>query len=192
MKVDYMKRIAAFIDFQGTIGGEGTDDIRSLILYDFSAEAIKMLNDKHILTIGITNQSHISKGKLSMDDYTYQLERISSELAKRKARFDDVFCCPHSHKDNCSCKKPLPGMVNMAKDKYDISVNKSYVIGDMGKSDMVLAKNVGAKGVLVLTGVGKDSLGEYRHTWAGVEADHIADNLLEAVKWIIADYNYAK
>ena len=46
-----MKRIAAFVDFQGTIGGEGTDDIRSLELYDFSVEAIKLLNDNHIFVI---------------------------------------------------------------------------------------------------------------------------------------------
>lgn len=54
-------------------------------------------------------------------------------------------------------------------------------------TDMVLAKNIGAKGILVLTGVGKGSRNEYRHTWKDVEASFIADNILEAVKWIIND-----
>jgi len=50
---------------------------------------------------------------------------------------------------------------------------------------MVLANNIGAKGILVLTGGGKGSLAEYRHTWDGVEASHIAENLLEAANWIV-------
>lgn len=55
----------------------------------------------------------------------------------------------------------------------------------MGKNEIVMAKNAGCKGILVLTGGGKGSLGEFRHTWAGYEADIIADNAFEAVKAII-------
>jgi D-glycero-D-manno-heptose 1,7-bisphosphate phosphatase len=55
----------------------------------------------------------------------------------------------------------------------------------MGISDMVMAKTVGAKGILVRTGAGEASLTEYRHTWANIEPDYVADNVLAAVKWII-------
>ena len=182
-----MKRIAAFLDFQGTVGGEGADDIRSLELYDFSAEAIRLLNDNHILVIGITNQSQIAKGKFTMEEYLQKLSRIEGELAKRGAHFDDVYCCPHSHQDHCSCKKPLRGMVDMALDKFPIDISRSYVIGDMGMTDMVLANNVGAKSVLVLTGVGKASLNEFRDTWQDIEPTHISENLLEAAKWVVED-----
>lgn len=50
---------------------------------------------------------------------------------------------------------------------------------------MALAKNINAKGILVLTGVGKGSLNEYRYTWKDVEADYVASDVLEAVKWIL-------
>ena len=80
-------------------------------------------------------------------------------------------------------------MVYKAKNDHNIELSKSYVVGDMGMSDMVLANNIGAKGVLVLTGVGYGSLDEYRHTWKDVNANYIADNVLEAVKWIIDDIN---
>ena len=53
-------------------------------------------------------------------------------------------------------------------------------------SDMVLAKNIGAKAILVLTGVGKGSVNEYRHTWQNIQADHIAENVLEAVDFILS------
>ena len=80
----------------------------------------------------------------------------------------------------------------MAKNDFAIDIKKSYVIGDMGMSDMVLAKNIGAKGVLVLTGVGKGSLNEFRHTWKDVEASYIAEDVFEATKWIINDLTLAK
>lgn len=51
----------------------------------------------------------------------------------------------------------------------------------MGMSDIVLSRKVGAKGVLVLTGVGKGSMSEFRHTWSGYEADYVSENVLEAV-----------
>ena len=35
---------------------------------------------------------------------------------------------------------------------------------------MKLAETYGAKGILVLTGVGKGSVGEFRHTWAAPPA----------------------
>jgi len=51
----------------------------------------------------------------------------------------------------------------------------------------VMAYNAGCKGVLVLTGGGKGSLGEFRHTWAEYEAHIIADNALEAVRAILKE-----
>jgi histidinol-phosphate phosphatase family protein len=181
-------KIAAFIDFQGTLGGGGIDDIRSLDLFSFSKEAIKKLNEHDVLTIGITNQSHISKGELTWDEYNDKLKSLKDELFLHgNAHFDAVYCCPHVHSDHCKCKKPLTGMVDEACRDFEIDLMKSYVIGDMGKSDMVLAHNIGAKGILVLTGVGKGSLNEYRHTWQNIEPYYVADNLLDAVNQIIND-----
>lgn len=180
-------RRAVFIDFQGTLGGTGMDDIKSLEFYEFSIPAIKRLNENRMLVIGITNQSHISKGELSWDDYYKKLSLLKAELADQGAHFDAVFCCPHASNDNCKCRKPLTGMIDEACKQFNIDIQNSYVIGDMGMSDMLLAKNIGAKGVLVLTGVGIGSLNEYRNTWKDYNAHYIAANILEAVKHIIED-----
>ncbi|HOJ10773.1 MAG TPA: HAD hydrolase-like protein [Clostridiales bacterium] len=66
-------------------------------------------------------------------------------------------------------------------------MQKAYVVGDIGMTDMVLARNINAKGILVLTGVGKGSLNEFRDTWKHIEDDYIAENVLDAVKWIMND-----
>ena len=110
---------------------------------------------------------------------------LQKKLAEHGAHFDGVYCCPHIKDDNCECKKPLTGLVDTAVKEHDINLNNSFVIGDMGNSDIVLAKNIGAKGVLVLTGVGKGSISKFRDTWGDYEADYVAENILEAVKWII-------
>jgi len=55
----------------------------------------------------------------------------------------------------------------------------------VGKSDIILSKKIGAKGVLVLTGAGKGSMAGFRDTWKSYEADYVAQNVLEAVNWIL-------
>ena len=52
----------------------------------------------------------------------------------------------------------------MCAEKYSIDISQSYVIGDMGKNEIIMAHNAGCKGILVLTGGGKDSLGKFRDT----------------------------
>ena len=178
--------IAAFIDLQGTLGGSGTDDIRSLEFYPFAIPTIKKLNDNGILVIGITNQSRISKGYLTIAEYEVKLQQLKDELANHDAHFDAVYCCPHTRADDCDCKKPKTGMINQALQEFNIDVKNSFVIGDMGKTDMVLANKIGAKGILVLTGVGQGSMIEYRSTWKDVELDYVAENVLDAVDYLLS------
>jgi histidinol-phosphate phosphatase family protein len=117
-----------------------------------------MLNNHDILAFVVTNQSHISKGYFTYEDYEKKIEELKIELDQRDARLDGIYCCPHTKADNCKCMKPLPGMILQAAKDFDIDISSSYIIGDMGMSDMVLAKNIGAKGILVRTGVGEGSL----------------------------------
>lgn len=182
-----MGKQAVFIDLQGTLGGDGIGDITGFTFYPFAIEAIKLLNKNDILAIIITNQSHIAKGYFTYETYEVHAERIRNELKTSGAFINQIYCCPHGHKDNCTCKKPLRGMIDKAMADLDIDLSESYVIGDMGSSDMILAKDIGCKGVLVRTGVGEGSLKEFRYAWQEVDPDYIAENILEGVKWILAE-----
>lgn len=75
--------------------------------------------------------------------------------------------------------------VELSSKKTHIDLTESYVIGDMGASDMVMANKAGAKGILVRTGVGEGSLTEFRNDWSEIEPDYVADNVLQAVKWVL-------
>jgi len=79
----------------------------------------------------------------------------------------------------------LPGLIKRAETDFDIDLQLSFIIGDMGNSDMALASNVGIRGILVKTGAGIGSLTKYRHTWDDIEPYLVSENVLEAVEHIV-------
>ena len=61
----------------------------------------------------------------------------------------DVFHCPHSPKSNCNCRKPKPGMFFSAKNKYNIDMEKSWMIGD-SERDIRAANLAGIKKTIMV------------------------------------------
>jgi D-glycero-D-manno-heptose 1,7-bisphosphate phosphatase len=178
-------RKAVFLDLQGTLGGEGLGDVREFRFYPFAFDAIRQLNRSHLLAVIITSQSHIAKGDFSYADFERRMDELNLELNQQGAKFDAVYCCPHGKEDNCSCRKPLPGMALQAHKELNLDLKECYVVGDSGAWDMKLAQAAGCRAILVRTGLGESSLGEYRPLWADMEPDFIADTVLQAVDWIV-------
>jgi D-glycero-D-manno-heptose 1,7-bisphosphate phosphatase len=85
----------------------------------------------------------------------------------------------------CDCRKPQPGLINRAfQDHPDLDKQCAYVVGDKA-SDIELARNCGAKGILVKTGYGQ-AVTDGRYQWK-VEPDYLAHNITDAVNWILND-----
>ncbi len=98
--------------------------------------------------------------------------------------FDDVYICPHQHTEGCECRKPNPGMLHQAATENELNLSNCIVIGDRW-SDILAANRAGCKKILVLTGAGNDALHKYRHKWSNIEADFIANNFEDAIRYII-------
>ena len=179
-----------FWDLQGTLGGDAVASIEMFEPYQFSKEALKLAKDNGYKNIVITNQSRIGKGILPWASYESEAARILDYFNSEEVLIEEMFCCPHQNSDNCDCKKPKIGLIKKAAEKYGLDIEKCFVIGDMGKNEIVMAYNAGCKGVLVLSGGGKGSLGEFRHTWAEYEAHIISENALEAVKDILREEKF--
>ena len=175
----------AFFDLFGTLGGSGIDDIRTFTFFDYTIESLKMLVSVKVKIAIITNQSSIGKGEYSMADFLNQKERLIMILNENEITVDNFLFCPHTEKEKCMCKKPKPGLIYENIEQKDFT--ESYVIGDMGKSDMLLAKNIGAKGILVKTGVGIGSLNEYRSTWKEYEPYSVCEDIKEACTLIASE-----
>lgn len=143
-------------------------------------EALSILNEKDIKVIIVSNQGGISKGLFTKD----KLDEINTMMVKKIREnggdIEESFYCPHSSADNCNCRKPQPGLLEMAATKYDIDPDKTYFIGD-DKRDIIAGKSIGCKTVLVLSG--KSSRQETSE-WQD-KPDHIFENLLEAIRSLI-------
>jgi histidinol-phosphate phosphatase family protein len=179
------RKRATFFDLQGTLGGDGLGDALGFDLFPFAASAIRLINETGLLTIVVTNQSRISSGgSFSLADFDRRMGEIRRDLARAGAWLDAVYVCPHRAADACDCRKPRPGLLLQAQRDLWLDLSGSYVVGDSGIRDVVLARVVGCAAVLVRTGLGAGSLTAYRHLWADLEPDHVADDVLAAAKWI--------
>lgn len=175
---------AVFVDRDGTINEEVEylnvpEDLR---LIPGAAEAIRLLNEARVLVIVVTNQAGIGRGYFP----EARLIRIHQELAKRLAthgaRLDAIYYCPHRPDEGCACRKPNPGMLVQAAEKYAINLKHSFMVGDK-RSDLEAGHRAGCRTVLTLTGYGlqtREILGNTHLT-----PDYVARYLLEAVKWIL-------
>ena len=102
--------------------------------------------------IVVTNQSGIGRGLYKEDDFHILNEWMLGKFQQKGVRLLDVFFCPHEPDDNCYCRKPKPGLFIDAKEKYDIDMNKSWMIGDK-EADIEAANNAGiSQTILVRSG----------------------------------------
>lgn len=173
-----LKKIQAiFIDRDGTIGGTGGFiHPKDFQLYSFSPRALKLLKERGFKIFALTNQHRISRNEATIEEFIQQFQEYG---------FDDAFICPHEENENCNCRKPKGGMLLSAAKKYNLDLEKCIVVGDVGNVDMVLADKFNCIKVMVKTGWGENSLGEYKYLWKDVEPDYIAGNLLQATNWIL-------
>ncbi len=178
-------RKTVLMDLQGTLGGDPIGDISSFEFYPRTIEALKLLSDNSCRLIVITNQSRISKGFLSKEIYNLKVSELNSIVNRCGINDLEFYCCPHTTEEKCDCKKPKTRLFDSANAKEEINIDNCFMVGDMGKSDMVFAHNLGIRKILVLTGVGESSLNEYRPTWEITKPDYIATDFYNAVEWIL-------
>lgn len=133
--------------------------------------SLQALKAEGFALIGVSNQSGIARGFVD-EEFTRDVNKLFTD----RYGFDDFYYCPHGPREYCSCRKPEPGMLFKARAKYGVDLKKSYVVGDKDL-DMQLAKAVGARGILVLTGQHKGS----------PNADYVAKNLEEVVEILMRE-----
>jgi D-glycero-D-manno-heptose 1,7-bisphosphate phosphatase len=99
---------------------------------------IRLFKAAGFLTIVLTNQRGIALGIMSHADLRALHERMRTELAAQGAILDDIFYCPHEE-GACNCRKPRPGLVLEAQQKWSIDLSASLLIGD-SQRDQLLAE----------------------------------------------------
>ena len=184
-------RPAVFLDRDGTMVQEvgylgRPEDLR---WFAWTVEAIRLLRRAGFLICVTTNQGGIGLGLFS-ENFLLQLHTsMDRHLSAAGADVDAWFYCPHHPRAivadlaiDCDCRKPQPGMIRQAQQRFDIDLSRSFVVGDK-LIDIELAQRAGVRGILVRTGHGQQELARAGGVMPG--AAHIAANLLEATSWIL-------
>lgn len=187
-----MHNFAVFLDRDGTLnldpGYLGDPD--KLKLFPGTGKALSLLkNTLNFKLIVISNQSGVARGILTDENVIAVNNRINELLMPDNVMIDAFYYCPFhpdfSNPDECRCRKPSPEMVFRAAKDMDISLERSYFVGD-SVSDMECGKNAGLKTILVRTGYGEESFLMLQNQ--NNFPTFVAQNILDVAKVIQTDF----
>ena len=155
-------RPAVFLDRDGTINEDvGHLDRRErLKLFPFAIDAVRLLNQAGLPVVVVTNQGGVAAGLVDERFVVELHEWLRRRFEAGGAAIERIYYCPHDphaarggYRQTCDCRKPAAGMLRQAAADLDLDLARSYMVGDKW-SDMVVAAQVGATGMLVRTGYG--------------------------------------
>ena len=181
---------AVFLDRDGTINKERghIQTPQDLVLLSGAASAIGRLNESQYLTVVVTNQSVIARGKCTEADMDAIHDRLQLLIGEYGAYINRIYYCPHypdrlipgdrqDLKIVCDCRKPEPGLILRAAKEMNIDLNMSWMVGDM-ISDIEAAKMAGIRSILLT------KQGSFDNQWS-VSPDAKCLDLNEAVDFIL-------
>ena len=184
---------AVFLDRDGTI----IRDVHYLNcesqieLLPGAAAAIAQLRNAGFKIVVITNQSAVARGLLTEADLARIHRTLEARLSAAGASVDAIYYCPHHPTAGdsrftmaCNCRKPKTGMAERACHDLQIDPRVSFMVGDQ-PSDMEMAANIGAQGVLIASEAASPS--------TPTEAMfHRVGALSEASQWILDQISHGK
>jgi len=173
------------LDRDGVINADREDYVKSTAEWQplsGSLEALGRLTHAGYEVVVATNQSGIGRGLYTEAAVNGIHRHLRREAARHGGRIAGFYVCPHAPLAGCDCRKPAPGMLRRIAADFGVPTEELVFIGDTGK-DLAAARAVGARGMLVLTGQGGDTLAAERA--AGREPENYSD-LARAVDGLVA------
>lgn len=148
---------AIFLDRDGTLNNY-VGFLRTAEQFALSpraGEAVKLINSAGYLAVVATNQPVIARGETTIEELEEIHAKMETLLGEEGAYLDGIYYCPHhpdkgfagerpEYKIQCDCRKPKPGLLLKAAERFNIDLSLSYMIGD-GKNDIECGRNAGCK-----------------------------------------------
>jgi D-glycero-D-manno-heptose 1,7-bisphosphate phosphatase len=148
-----MMKKAIFFDRDGVVNyrkvGEYVHHTGEFVLLPDFLDIFPMVHEAGYLTVLVTNQQGIGKGIMDEDDLSDVHEFLQNDLKERFGyNFDDIYYCPELADTNSFCRKPNPGMLVHAIEKWHIDPKQSWMIGD-SISDVIAGRKADCNTVLL-------------------------------------------
>lgn len=139
---------ALFLDRDGVINVEKNyvHKIEDFEFMDGIFEVTRYFQNQGYLLFVITNQAGIGKGYYTEEQFHKLNDWMLNEFKQRGIHFTEVYYCPYhpeglgEYKKQSYDRKPNPGMIMKAIDKYKIDPGRSILIGD-NISDIIAGEN---------------------------------------------------
>ena len=172
-------RRAVFFDRDGVLNRAVVRDGRpfpppSLAELDVPSDVaglVQRLRRLGCLAIGATNQPDVARGTQTRAEAD-ALNRRVAELAG----LDAIAACYHDNADACACRKPAPGILLEAADRWGVDLARSFMVGDRWR-DIAAGQRAGCRTVFIDY--------SYREARPEPPADATVQSLEEAVTWIV-------
>ncbi len=132
--------------------------------------ALEELKREGFLLIVVTNQPDIARGKANRAD----VDKINAQLAAILP-LDAIEVCEHDDQEQCGCRKPKPGMILRAGEKFGADLAGSFMVGDRWR-DIEAGRRAGCRTILIGDGYGE--------TFPSAPTIKLA-SLPEAASWIL-------
>jgi D-glycero-D-manno-heptose 1,7-bisphosphate phosphatase len=144
-------RQAVFLDRDGvlneTIRVDGVSvpprTVDEFRLIDGVIDAVNQFRAAGFLLFVVTNQPDVARGIQT----AAIIERLHEKL-RSLLTIDEIFACFHDDGDACDCRKPKPGMLTEAIQRYGVDVSRSFMVGDRWR-DITAGRLAGCTTVLV-------------------------------------------
>ncbi|MGM0582113.1 MAG: D-glycero-alpha-D-manno-heptose-1,7-bisphosphate 7-phosphatase [Bacteroidota bacterium] len=138
-----------FLDRDGVLNrerGDYTFKIEDFEILEGVNDALRILKESGYLLIVITNQAGVAKGIYREEEV---LNCHSYLQGQTGGLIDDLYFCPHHPITTQSLlRKPDSLMLEKAIAKWEVDIDKSFMIGDSLR-DIQAAEKVGLRGILV-------------------------------------------
>ena len=135
-------------------------------------EALTDLRTAGFVLVVVTNQPDLATGRMRPE----VAEAIHQKL-RALLPIDDIKVCGHVDEDDCSCRKPRPGMLLEAARDWSIDLCRSFIVGDRWR-DVSAGKAAGCKTIFVDYGYAEE---------LADRPDFVVTSLPEAVKIILGN-----
>lgn len=176
------------LDRDGTINADRDDYVKSpeeWIPLPGALEGVARLNESGFHVAVVTNQSGIGRGLFDMATLNAMHLKMHGLMAEVGARVDAIFFCPHGPSEDCSCRKPKPGLFEQVGQRFGVNLKGVPAIGDSLR-DLQAAAAVGCETHLVRTGKAESLSDEAAAELAAkVPGTFVHANLGAAADWLI-------
>jgi UDP-glucose-4-epimerase GalE len=177
-------RRAVFLDRDGTLNVDPgyLRRVEDLEVLPGVAEALHELKRAGYSLVVVSNQSGVGRGIIDPTVLPRIHDALDALLRPKGAAIDDFELCIHHPEAGCNCRKPRPGLLTGAARRLNLDLSRSWMVGDK-TVDIGAGTAAGVRGsVLVRTGDGRISEKEL----VPGAAAYVADGILEAARWIVA------